>query len=249
MTFKTKLLLTGIGAYGVFLIATLPATLLFKFTHGQVQAGAISGTIWHGKATTLQAGVLNLGDAEWTLHVMPVFIGRIGADLKLIQPKGFAQGRFDIAFNGTVSASKLTASLPIESLLGSGGLPGGWTGTAQFKLDELVLKNNWPSVAKGTVDVIDITGPANEPANLGSYRITFPGPNTSTTELVGNLQDLDGAVVGLSGKLTIKADRNYQLDSLIAQRPNTPSSITQGMQFLGEADAQGRRPFSLSGSM
>lgn len=249
MTFKTKLLITGIAAYVVFLIATLPATLLFKFTPSQVQAGAISGTIWHGKATTLQAGVLNLGDAEWNLHLLPVFIGRVGADLKLVQPKGFAQGRFNIHFNGTVSASKLTASLPIESLLGSGGLPGGWTGTAQVKLDELVLKNNWPSMAKGTVDVLDITGPTNAPANLGSYRITFPATETTSTSLVGALQDLDGAVVALNGKLTLHADRNYQLDTLVAPRANTPPSITQGMQFLGDADAQGRRPFSLSGSM
>lgn len=249
MTFKAKLLLSGVVAYVVFLIATMPATLLFKFARGQVQAGAISGTIWHGKATTLQAGVLNLGDAEWNLHLLPVFVGRVGADIKLVQPKGYAQGRFDVHFNGTVSASSLTASLPIESLLGSGGLPGGWTGTAQFKLDELVLKNNWPTMAKGTVDVVDITGPANAPANLGSYRVTFPAAESNTTSLVGSLQDVEGAVVGLNGKLTLNAGRNYQVDALVAPRANTPPSIAQGMQFLGDADAQGRRPFSLQGSM
>ncbi|HEX2584697.1 MAG TPA: hypothetical protein VHL14_06170, partial [Steroidobacteraceae bacterium] len=62
-------------------------------------------------------------------------------------------------------------------------------------------------------------------------------------------RDLEGAAISVSGKLILNSDRGYQLDTMVATRPNTPESITEGIQFLGEADAQGRRPFTVSGTM
>lgn len=249
MKFRTKLVVTGLCAYLLFLIATIPASMLFRFAHNQILAGAVSGTVWHGKAGTLQAGVLNLGDAEWTLHVLPLFTGHIVADVKLTQPKGFAQGKVNVSLSGQIKLSKFSASLPFDSIMGSGGLPGGWNGTAQIKMDELVLKNNWPTIAKGTVDAIDVTGPVTDPADIGNYRITFPAEGSSPSPLSGDIRDLDGAAIGVSGKLILNPNRSYQLNTLVATRPNTPDSIAQGMKYLGDPDAEGRRPFTVSGTM
>ena len=249
MKFRTKLIITGVCAYLLFVLATVPASLLFKFTHNQLQSSATSGTIWRGKASTLQAGILNIGDVEWNLHLLPLFIGHVSADVKLTQQKGFAQGNVSLSAGGKIRLSKFTASLPLDSIVGQGGLPGGWTGTANIRFEELVLKNNWPSTATGNIDIVDVTGPANEPANLGDYRITFPATESTASSLVGDLQDLNGAALNITGKLIIGADRSYQLNSMVAARPNTPESLAQGMQFLGEPDAQGRRPFSASGTM
>jgi len=249
MRSHTKLIITGACAFAIFLAATAPASLLFKFARNHVQAGAVSGTVWHGKATTLQAGIINLGDAEWSLHILPLFIGRLSADIKLVQQKGFAQGSVYVSFGGKIKLKNVSASLPFDSILGSGGLPGGWTGTAQIKLDELALTNNWPSFAKGSVDALNVTGPASEPANLGNYRVTFPSAESTTSSLVGDVQDLDGAALSISGKLILGTDRSYQLNSMVATRPNAPDSIAQGIQYLGEADAQGKRPFTVSGTM
>jgi len=249
MKLSTKLVITGVVAYAVFVVATAPASLIFKFARNQIQAGAVSGTVWHGKATTLQAGIINLGDAEWNLNVLSLFTGRLGADIKLVQPKGFAQGHVNVSLGGKIYMKNVSASLPFDSIVGSGGLPGGWTGTAQIKLDEVALANNWPTAVKGTVDAIDVTGPANAPVNLGNYRVTFPAAGSTVNSLVGELQDLEGAAISITGKLILANDRSYQLDSMVATRPNAPESITQGIQYLGDADAQGRRPFTVSGTM
>lgn len=249
MRFRTKLIITGICAYVIFLIATIPASLLFKFIHNQVQVGAVNGTVWHGKAGTLQAGVINLGDAEWSLHVLPLFTGHVAADVKLTQPKGFAQGKISVSLGGQINVRNLSASLPFASIMGAGGLPGGWMGTAEIKMDKLVLKNNWPVTAIGTVDAIDVTGPANEPVDIGNYRITFPAAGTVAPPLAGDLRDMEGAAISVSGQLILNANRSYQLNTMVAARDNTPDSIAQGMKYLGDPDAQGRRPFSVSGTM
>ncbi|HVY23829.1 MAG TPA: type II secretion system protein N [Steroidobacteraceae bacterium] len=248
MTFRTKLIITGICAYLLFLIATIPATMLFRFIRHQVQAGAVSGTLWHGKAGTLQAGVLNLGDAEWNLHVLPLFTGHVVADVKLTQPKGFAQSRVSVSFGGRIKLTRMSAALPFASIMGSGGLPGGWMGTAQIRMDELVLKNNWPVAAQGTVDAIDVTGPASGPTDIGNYRITFASGNGSSP-LTGEIQDMDGAAISVRGKLVLNANRSYQLDTRVAARDNTPDAIADGMKYLGDPDAEGRRPFTVTGTM
>src|SRR5690242_13405126 len=138
MKFRTRLIITGVCAYLLFVIATVPASLIFKFTHNQLQSAAVSGTIWRGKASTLQAGILNIGDVEWNLHVLPLFVGHIAADMKLVQQKGFAQGKVIVSAGGKIRFSNLKASLPLDTILGQGGLPGGWTGTANINFDELI---------------------------------------------------------------------------------------------------------------
>lgn len=239
----------ALAVYLAFLIINVPAGVLFSqlSKHG-VQATAINGTLWHGQATNVQAGVLKLGNAEWQLRFLPLLGGKLAADVKLTPPKGFAQGRVSVSLAGVVRFTNLAASLPIESIVGEGGLPGGWVGTAQAKLDELVLKDNWPIAAKGTVDVVDLTGPTNEANNIGAYRLNFAG-DTKNTELIGTLQDMPGAAIGVTGTLKLATGHNYELDTLVAARPNTPQSISQGMQILGTPDAQGRRPFTVSGTL
>lgn len=244
-------LVIGLAVYLAFLIINLPASILFSQLgkHG-VQTSTITGTLWHGRAANVQVGVLRLGNAEWQLRFLPLLSGKLAADVKLTPVKGFAQGRISVSLTGTLSFNDFSASLPLESIVGAGGLPGGWVGTAQAKLSELVLKDNWPVAAKGTIDVIDLTGPTRQPTNIGAYRLSFTDASSAKNgELIGSLQDLPGAAINVVGSLKLAAGHSYELDTMVAARANTPDSIAQGMQVLGEPDAQGRRPFSVSGTM
>lgn len=244
-----RLVLAGLVVYFIFLIVNLPASVLFtQLAKRGIQASTITGTLWHGRAGNVQVGVLQLGTAEWQLRFLPLFVGKLAADVKLTPVKGFAQGAVSLSLGGTVVFNEFSASLPLESVVGAGGLPGGWTGTVQAKLGRLVLKDNWPVAAKGTLDIIDLAGPARQPINIGAYRVTFAGEQQKDV-LTGALQDAPGAAIAVNGTLKFAAGRSYELDTLVAARPNTPESIAQSMQALGPPDAQGRRPFSVAGSM
>jgi hypothetical protein len=65
--------------------------------------------------------------------------------------------------------------------------------------------------------------------------------------LTGALDDLGGPL-DVTGSLQLLADRSYVVEGLIAARADAPADISQMLQFLGPADQQGRRPFSLAGS-
>jgi general secretion pathway protein N len=244
-----KLLLLGALAYAIFLVTVIPARLVFdRLASYGVKASAVEGSIWNGRARGMQVGVLTLGDVAWQLKFFPLFTGRLLADTQLMRSDGSAKAAVSASFSGRVVLSRVSADLPIDAIVGSGGLPGGWRGKIKAQMPEVALENGWPVAAKGTIEVVDLTGPAQQPADIGSYRLTFPGGNTSDKTVVGKLEDLQAAIAA-NGELKLSPGRAYVLDVHVAARPNAPESLKQGMQYLGAPDAQGRRPFSVSGTL
>lgn len=239
------LLALGIAAFIVFALLTLPAkVVLSQLESFGVRAGGAEGTLWKGRAQVLQIADANLGAIEWDLHVLALFTARVQADVRMKRSDGFAETTVLLS-PSALRFEGLTASLPLTALPMSALR--GWKGTANLKFSDLRLENGWPVEAEGTLDVLNLTGPAQRPANIGSYRVVFPESDASGM-LTGALSDLGGPLQ-LNGKVELKPDRSYLLDGMIATRPDAPRDIVNVLQFLGEPDAQGRRPFSLSGTM
>jgi hypothetical protein len=84
---------------------------------------------------------------------------------------------------------------------------------------------------------------------MGSYKATFPAEGAQDANvLAGNVVDLGGPL-RVAGTLKISPNRSYVLEGLVATQPDAPADITHNLQYLGAPDAQGRRQFSLAGSM
>lgn len=237
----------GIAAFLAFALFTLPAKVVFSRLESLgVRAGGVEGTIWKGRAQVLQVANAGIGAIEWDVRLLPLFTARVEADVRMKRSDGFAETKVVLS-PGALRFEALTASLPL-SVLPATALPGGWTGTANLKFAQLKLENGWPVDADGTLDVLNLTGPARRPANLGNYRVVFPPSAATTGTLTGALSDLGGPLQ-LNGKLELKPDRSYLVDGMIATRPDAPRDVVNALQFLGAPDAQGRRPFSVSGTM
>jgi general secretion pathway protein N len=238
----------GIGAFIVFALVTLPASIvLSRIPTPAVSFSGVSGTLWSGRAQALRIGAIHAGSVEWNLHVLPLFTGRLSADVKATRTDGFAQGEVTTTPSGRLVLEAFTASLPVDALPPDVA-QGGWSGTLNLKLPRLVLEDGWPTQADGTIEAVDLVGPASRPAEIGSYRIAFTGADASAGVLSGALTDLGGPLQ-VTGTVQLKPDRSYLVDGLIATRPNAPKSIANALQYLPPPDAQGRRQFSFEGSM
>jgi general secretion pathway protein N len=243
------LLSLGTGAFVVLALCTLPAQLLASYLGSSgVQAGGLTGTIWNGRAQALQVGAVHLGGVQWELHVLPLLTARLSADVSIKRLDGFAQARVSVSPSGRIRFADLSASLPLGALPAT-ATPGGWTGTLNLRLSELALNNGWPLSAAGTVELVDFTGPAQRPNNLGSYKITFPEDPPSAEALVGVITDVGEGPLQVAGKVQLKAERSYLVEGRIATRAQAPREITNVVQFLGEPDGEGLRPFSFAGTM
>jgi general secretion pathway protein N len=236
----------GIGAFLLFALVTLPASVVLSFYHppGLTLSG-VSGTVWKGRAQAVRSGNLHIGSVEWDLDVLALLTGKLGADVNVTRTDGFARG--SIAVSGTrVTMRGLNASLPLSALPSNVGQ--GWTGTATLRLTQLVLDNAWPLAATGTVEVADLAGPPNRPIPMGGYRVVFPEA-AAADGLKGALSDTGGGPLAVNGTIDINEDRSYLVKGLVAARPGAPSDMARQLEILGAPDAQGRREFGLEGSL
>ena len=236
----------GVGAYLVFAVATLPASLVTsRLGPLGVMTAGVEGTVWKGRAQVVQVANARLGSVSWDLHVLPLFTGRLQADVQLNRIDGFARGSVSVSPSGNLRVRDLAASLPL-SALPIAGLPRGWAGTLNAKLAHLEVEQGWPTKVEGTVEAADIVGPRST-ANMGSYKATFPNPAAKADAGLSGILTDTGGPVQFTGTLLLKPDRSYWIDGMVATKPQTPGDVVRALQFLGPPDAQGRRPFATDG--
>jgi general secretion pathway protein N len=242
------LLTLGIVAYIVFAMVTLPAAVvLSRLESSGVSTAGVSGTLWKGRAQVLRVAGANLGRVSWDLHVLALFTGRLTAAVELKRTDGFARTLFAATPSGRLAFEDLTASLPLAALPPT--TAPGWSATVNLKFATLELVDGWPEQADGTLEVIDLTGPARRPANLGSYKVVFPPDATAGDTLAGALSDLGGPLQ-VTGTVQLKrTGRSYIVEGLIATRGDAPQNLAKTLEYLGPPDAEGRRPFSVAGTM
>jgi general secretion pathway protein N len=239
----------GVGAFLLFAVVTLPAGIVLSwFASSGVYAGGVSGSIWNGRAQVLQIQGANIGSVEWKLHALPLLTAHANADVKVTRIDGFAQTELSVGPTGTISLKSLAASLPL-SALPANTIPGGWAGTLNGRFSQLTLENGWPTQANGTLEVLDLNGPARKPAKAGSYRIVFDPAASTADGLKGAITDAGDGPLQVNGTIQLKPDRSYAVSALIAARPDAPRNLVQTLEFLGPPDAQGRREFNTEGTL
>jgi len=170
---------------------------------------------------------------------------------------GFVSGYISVRGKGEMRFSDLRASLPIPvltafaNLSGAGlsGMLGGWRGSLQVQLSELAIQNSWPTQIVGRLDAAELIGPARQPTAIGSYRIEFASTQPIGGELQGNIASQPDAPLDVVGAVRLQPNRQYVIDAQVGTRANAPASIGKALEYLGPADAQGRRPLSLAGSL
>lgn len=248
----------GAGAYALFLLVTAPASLLTKRLQQQgIVASGMSGTVWKGRAASLQVRGLLAGAVQWELHPSQLLLGRLNVDLDAKRHDGSLAAKVSLQRGGDMTLRDLRASLPIPTLTGfinmsgggmASGMLGGWQGTVQAQLDELAIQKNWPVRIAGRIDATDLIGPARQPTAIGSYRIEFPSSQPAA-ELQGNITSHPGSPLDVIGVVRLLPDRQYVIDAQVGTRSEAPPSLSKALEYLGPPDDQGRRPLSLAGSI
>lgn len=248
MTRPRLLIALGLGAFIVLLLVTLPAQVVTsRMGRFGVDATGVSGTLWKGQAAMVTVRAVPLGQVSWDLHVLKLLAGRASATVAVKQADAFAQGDVSASLGGRITLSDLTASWSLATL-SVPGLPSGWKGTANARFPRIVIEGGLPVDVAGTLDVSNLVGPANRPANLGSYRATFPSAAAPQGNgIAADLKDVDGPI-NVAATVRVQRDRSYLVEGQVATRPEAPPQVVSALQYLGEADASGRRPFSISGT-
>ncbi len=225
----------GLAAVFAFTIATLPASVLARQLPGLgLSAAALSGSVWTGHAQALSWRTAPLGDLSWSISPLSLLRGRVAGDLELVRTDGSARSAFSVSLGGQLRLAGVTADLPVEALATLPiGLPRGWRGRIAGEFEEIVVQSGWPTSLRGTLDMDGLIAPP---------------PRSTTNALHARVTDKDGPF-SFDGRFTLGADRSFLLEGTLAPRGNTPPALVRSLELLGPADAAGRRPVSVSGTL
>lgn len=251
MTRNGRLTALGVGAAVAFALATLPASLLAgRLESRGLTAAGVGGSIWHGRIAMLAWRGTPLGAVSWRLGLRPLLRGRLGGEVELARPDGRAAAEISVAPSGDLHLARARATLPLEAFASlPGGLPRGWRGLLQASLDEVVLRGGLPVAARGTIEVDGLVAPPPRSAPVGSYRLVLPDPGAPAAAGVSaRVADKSGPL-GVDARLSLAPDRSFLLEGTVLARPDLPAAMQRSMAILGPADAQGRRPFSVGGTL
>jgi general secretion pathway protein N len=234
------LIAVGLAAALLIGLATLPATLLgAQLSRLGLEATALTGSVWTGQARGLSWRSAPLGDLRWSLSPLALLRGRIGGELVLRRADGSLSTGFGVSFAGSVYLQDVRADLPVEVLSALPiGMPRGWRGRLTGLFDEIVVSDGWPTTLRGTLDMDDLVAPPPRNASIGSYHVVMPARVT----------DKEGPF-SFEGRFTLGRDRSFLLDGTLAPRGSTPPALARSLELLGPADAAGRRPVSVSGTL
>ncbi len=239
-----RLAVLAAALFTLTVLARAPARWLLAAAPGSIDCQAPSGSIWHGECARLQLPGLALAAVSWKLHPWSLLLGRLELELRCADARAPASARLALGFGGRVALSDLHADLPVDS----GFLPlfpADWSGQVQLSLDSAAFEHGRLTSLRGTA-VARALAQRHPAMPFGSYELRFADPG-SAGAVVGALRDLDGPLA-VSGTLTIRNGHDYELSGLAAARAGATPELVKAVEFLGPADAQGRRAYSLAGS-
>jgi general secretion pathway protein N len=243
MSIRSALLL-AVVVFVVTLLARLPAAALVPLLPAGVSCQMPGGTVWHGSCAQLRDGSFDLSGFSWRLHPGPLLQLRLSAELTSDDPRVAGHTQVEITRDGQIRLQGLSAQLPLQ-----GGLalfPRGLAGTVQIAVDAAQLQHEQLLALQGSIRVLQLRS-ESQSADLGSFELVFP-PAPPGSPIEGQLRDLGGPL-SVSGQLRLMRAGGYDLSGSVAAREQASPELLQALELLGPADPQGRRPFSLAGSL
>lgn len=247
------LIALGIAAVLLLAIATLPASLFAsQLARAGLQATGLWGSVWNGRAQGLMWHSVPLGDLQWSVSPWSPLLGRVAGEIALSPPDGSLRAAYSVSLGGTLRLEGVEADLPVEMLANLPiGMPRNWRGRLSGRFEEIELSGGWPTALRGTFDMDRLIAPPPRNTSIGSYQVVIPDPaepEAGTDALTAQVTDKEGPF-SFEGRFTLGADRSFLLEGTLAPRGATPPELRRSLELLGPADANGRRPVSVSGTL
>lgn len=247
------LIALGLAAVVLLALATLPANLLAgQLSRAGLDAAALWGSVWNGRAQGLTWQSAPLGDLSWSVSPWSLLRGRVSGDVVLTRPDGSLRAGYSVSLGGDLRLEDVQADLPIEVLSSLPiGMPRNWRGRLSGRFEEIVVSGGWPTVLRGTLDMDGLIAPQPRNTSIGSYLVVIPDPaatDAGADALTARVTDKEGPF-SFEGRFTLGKDRSFLLDGTLAPRGATPPALSRSLELLGPADAAGRRPVSVSGTL
>lgn len=235
--------------YVVFMIALLPAPLVYKWlVPDSIELSGVQGSLWSGKAATGFLGNIEAQNIHWKLMPLDLFTGHITGKVNMLLSGGFVDTKVSVTFNDLIFR-ELQAAFDLQIL--EGFIPIGIAeGTVLAQIEHLVIERGSPTNITGELRLMELMVAPFVPIgdvliSIGSFQLTFLG----NSKLAGTIEYIDGPLE-TSGTIELKPGRVYDIEMFVKALPDASEQLIQGLELMtGEPNNLGFRPFNLTGSL
>ncbi len=238
---RTTLFLTfyGLLSYLLFLLASIPAQQIWRLVPQQNKAGLqishIEGSLWSGQIENLKINRLPLGELDWNLNLLPLFLGRIDLDVKIQGPLGKLQSRIALSTDGNLQATDLSARIPAESL-NPYTLPATLGGEISLKIQKLLFQSKQKLQMEGEIHWRNASISMLQAVKLGDVQLLVKADGGGSTLHINNKK----SALGIEGTVKLSANGRYSVRLTLMNRDSNRKDIRALLQMLGRADATGK---------
>jgi general secretion pathway protein N len=247
MAMRGAYVAAGVAAFLVFLVAMVPANQVARRLPPGVALDGISGTIWSGRARNLAVDGRPFGALSWSCRPWRLLLLEWTCRIGLQPAGGDVAGEFTGDFAGNVSGRGIRGTTPISSFEGI-ATPRGWTGDLELHLETLAVSSGRPESASGHLLLRGLRAPGANGERLGDFELVVGEGSVGGATLNGRLRDLGGPL-RVRGAIELFEDGRYLLRGDAAPGPGAGPAIFDTLGFLGPPDGQGRRPFTIEGTL
>ncbi len=239
----------GLAAYGIFMVARLPATTAIELVANHIprlSAQGAEGTVFYGHARALTWRNSQVQSLAWGWNPLGLLGGRVAYDLHADGPELALQGSVGVNLGRQLQIADLQGQVTLSwllTLLDQGPLF--IDGTLDMAWDEIeVAATGLPASAYGTVKLLDTHTSIGRTFQLGDFEAVFDDDNGI---IRGDVRDLGGPIK-LTGILTLTADGRYRFVGQLGVRGDN-RDLRQILGILGRPDATGNWQLNFSGSL
>jgi general secretion pathway protein N len=228
--------LTGVVAYLLFLVVSAPAAKVLPWLQPRmpdVQFSVVDGSLWSGRALTVQAAPVQLNDVSWSLRPLALLTGRLEFAVDAELRGREVEGRAGRALFGQPYLAAVQGRVAASDLLR-------WSGQRQqvklagdlaFDLERVVwaAQAGVPAIA-GTL----VWSPAQVLAplelSLGRAELVTRIEEAASR---GELQASGGAL-RVTADVVMNPDGKYSLDARIQQQGDAPPAVTEFLSTFAD---------------
>lgn len=202
---------------------------------GPVVLADLSGTAWHGHATSTRVFERELGSLDWDLEKLPLLHHQIDVHVNLVGPAASAQAQLRRNADHTLDISAATVMLPATVLEPAIGVPDlHLGGQLEIHLANAKMRGAWMQSANGDAWWRDASVSGSAQAKLSDLHATFVTmPDGAIT---GELKDTGGPLQA-DGMFNASLG-GYDAQLRLSARDGDPH-VQEALLHVGEAQPDG----------
>jgi hypothetical protein len=243
-------IITGILAYFVFLVTSIPAQpVIGAFKESlPVSIGNISGTLWHGKAgTVITRNNVKLDDVEWSFIPWRLLLARLAFDVNAEFNNSPLSTRVSTGIGRTVGIDDLDMILPASKTASLISLPiGELSGDIHLRIDKARFTQGSVPRVEGTVDWTRAAVTIAETADLGNISVVVS--ENEESPIMASISN-KGGQLALNGNFTTTDQGNYSLKLNMKPGATASSNLASSLEMFAKKQRNGEFVLNNKGNL